>query len=157
MIIGSSIANRNRAEIEGLIGCFVNSLVLRTDISGNPTFEELLGRVRKVMMGAYANQDLPLEKLVEELQPERDLNYNPLFQVSFSLQNTPKVNLELAGLTLTPFEVESTRAMLDLRLDITQTDAGLEGYWEYNTDLFDAARISRMSGTLPNFARSDRG
>ena len=144
IVVGSSIANRNRAEIEGLIGFFVNSLVLRTDVSGDPTFEELLGRVRKVMMGAYANQDLPFEKLVQELRPERDINYNPLFQVSFILQNTPKVKFELPGLTITPFEVESSRSLFDLRLDIIENDSGLECLWEYNTDLFDADRISAM-------------
>ncbi|NEP60516.1 MAG: amino acid adenylation domain-containing protein, partial [Symploca sp. SIO2G7] len=146
IIVGSPIANRNTAEIEGLIGCFVNTLVLRTDFSGNPTFEELLGRVQKVTIGAYANQDLPFETLVDELQLERDANYNPLFQVSFVLQNTPKVKFELPGLTLTPFEVEHTRAMFDLSLDIEETELGLEGFWEYNTDLFDAATISRMRG-----------
>ncbi|MEQ8973600.1 MAG: condensation domain-containing protein, partial [Coleofasciculus sp. C1-SOL-03] len=146
IIIGSPIANRNRAEIEGLIGCFVNTLVLRTDFAGNPTFEELLSRVRQVTMAAYEHQDLPFEKLVEELQPERDAKYNPLFQVSFTLQNTPRVKFELPGLTMTPFEVERTRALFDLRLDITETNSGLEGFWEYNTDLFDAATISRMSG-----------
>ncbi|NEO31127.1 MAG: amino acid adenylation domain-containing protein [Symploca sp. SIO3C6] len=148
IIVSSAIANRNRAEIEGLIGFFVNVLLLRTDFSGNPTFEELLGQVRKVTIGAYANQDLPFEKLVEELQPERQVNYNPLFQVSFGLQNTPKVKFELPGLTLTPVEVEGTRALLDLRLDMTETDSGLESFWEYNIDLFDAATISRMSGNF---------
>ncbi|MEQ8997814.1 MAG: aminotransferase class V-fold PLP-dependent enzyme [Coleofasciculus sp. B1-GNL1-01] len=148
IIVGSPIANRNRAEIEGLIGFFLNTLVLRTDFSGNPTFEELLGRVRQVTMEAYDHQDLPFEKLVEELQPERNANYNPLFQVSFVLQNTPKVKCELPWLTLTPVKVKRTRALLDLRLDITETDSGLEGFWEYNTDLFDAATISRMSGYL---------
>jgi len=146
IMLGSPTANRNRVEIEGLIGCFVNTLVLRTDVSGNPTFEELLVRVRKVMVEVYANQDLPFEKLVEELQPERHTNYNPLFQVSFALQNTPKVNFELPGLTITPFEIEDTKSLFDLHLDITETDLGLECFWEYNTDLFDAARISRMSG-----------
>ena len=146
IIVGSPIANRTRAEIEGLIGFFVNTLVLRTPLSGNPTFEDLLGRVRKVMIGAYANQDLPFEKLVEELQPERDVNYNPLFQVAFSLQNTPRASLELPGLLITPFELESTRAVFDLRLEVVETGSGLEGFWEYNTDLFDAARICRMNG-----------
>ncbi|MBE7384657.1 MAG: amino acid adenylation domain-containing protein [Leptolyngbya sp. SIO1E4] len=146
IIVGSAIANRNRAEIERLIGFFVNTLVLRTSVSGNPTFEELLGRVRKVMIGAYTHQDLPFEKVVEELQPERNANYNQLFQVSFVLQNTLKLKVELPELTITPFEIESTRALFDLHLDITETDAGLECFWEYSTDLFDAARISRMSG-----------
>ncbi|MEO0869237.1 MAG: condensation domain-containing protein, partial [Cyanobacteria bacterium J06642_11] len=146
IIVGSPVANRNRAEIEGLIGFFVNTLVLRTNVSGNPTFEELLGRVQKVMMGAYANQDLPFEKLVEGLQPERNLNYTPLFQVMFIFQNTPRVDFELSGLNLTPFDVEDSRALLDLRLDLMETDSGLKGCWEYNIDLFDADRIGRMSG-----------
>ena len=97
---------------------------------------------------AYANQDLPFEKLVEELQPGRDTNYNPLFQVLFTLQNTPKVQFELPGLTLKPFEVEHARALFDFRLDMAETDSWLEGFWEYNTDLFDAAKMSRMSGHL---------
>ena len=145
IVVGSPIANRNRAEIEGLIGVFVNTLVLRTDFSGNPTFEELLYRVRKMTIDAYANQDLPFEKLVEELQVERDVNYNPIFQVSFAWQNTPKVKFELPELTITPFAVEHTRALFDLHLDLTETDSGLEGYWEYNTDLFDRSTIERMS------------
>ncbi|NER98850.1 MAG: amino acid adenylation domain-containing protein, partial [Symploca sp. SIO1B1] len=146
IIVGSAIANRNRPEIEQLIGFFVNTLVLRTKVSDNPTFEEFLGRVREVTIGAYANQDLPIEKLVEELQPERDANYNPLFNVAFTLQNTPKLEIELPGLTIIPFEVEHTRALFDLRLDITETDLGLDCFWEYNTDLFDVATIVRMSG-----------
>ena len=146
IIVGSAVANRNQAEVEGLIGCFVNPLVLRTDISGDPTFEELLDRVRKVMIGAFDNQDLPFEKLVEELQPARDANYNPLFQISFDFQNTPKEKFELPGLTLTPLELEHTRALFDLHLDIKGTASGLECFWEYSVDLFDAVRIRRMSG-----------
>ena len=145
IIVGSPIANRNRAEIEGLIGCFINTLVLRTDCSGNPTFAELLYRVRKMMIGAYTNQDIPLEKLVEELQVERDTKYNPMFQVSFNLQNTPTVKFELPELTITPFETATTKALFDLRLDMTETDFGLEGFWEYNTDLFESSTIERMS------------
>ncbi|MFG6101405.1 amino acid adenylation domain-containing protein [Leptothoe sp. EHU-05/26/07-4] len=146
IVVGSPTANRTQAEIEGLIGCFVNTLVMRTAVSGNLTFETLLCRVRQVMIDAYANQDVPFEKLVEELQPDRNINYNPLFQVSFILQNTPKVEFELPGLTLTPFEVESTKAVFDLRLDVVETDSGLEGFWEYSTDLFDASTINRMRG-----------
>ncbi|MEM9093241.1 MAG: condensation domain-containing protein, partial [Cyanobacteria bacterium P01_F01_bin.53] len=145
VIVGSAVANRTRAEVEDVFGCFVNTIVLRTDISNSPTFNELLGRVRKGVIDAYANQDAPFEKLVEELQPERNVNYNPLFQVSFALRNTSKMTFELPGLTVTPFQFEHTKALFDLHLDIAETDLGLEGFWEYNTDLFDAARISRMS------------
>lgn len=146
IIVGLPIANRNRAEIEGLIGMFVNSLALRTDLSDNPTVEELLERVRQVTLGAYENQDLPFEKLVEELQPDRDAYHNPLFQVSFTLHNAPRKQFELSGLTMTALEVERCRTLLDLRLDMTETDQGLVGCWEYSTDLFDAARIRRLSG-----------
>lgn len=144
IIVGSPIANRNRLEIEGLIGFFVNTLVLRTDLSGNPTFRELLGRVREVALGAYAHQDLPFEKLVEELQPERDLSYNPLFQVMFVLQNTRKLPLELVGMDVTPLKVEINTSMFDLTLYLTEGTAGLTATFEYNTDLFEADTIRRM-------------
>jgi len=142
--VGSPIANRNRREIEGLIGFFVNSLVLRTSLSGNPTFQELLWRVREVALGAYAHQDLPFERLVEELQPQRDLSHTPLFQVMFALQSAPTPALEFVGLTLNLLEVESTTAKFDLTLSIENTEQGLKGSLEYNTDLFDAATITGM-------------
>ncbi len=142
--VGSPIANRNRREIEGLIGFFVNSLVMRTNLSGNPTFQELLLRVREVALGAYAHQDLPFERLVEELQPQRDLSHTPLFQVMFALQSAPTPPLEFVGLTLNLLEVESTTAKFDLTLSIENTEQGLKGSLEYNTDLFDAATITRM-------------
>ncbi|MHC5769305.1 MAG: amino acid adenylation domain-containing protein [Nostoc sp.] len=154
--IGSPIANRNRSEIEGLIGFFVNSLVLRTDISGNPTFRELLSRVKEVALGAYSHQDLPFEKLVEELHPERNLNQNPLFQVVFALQNAPMTALELPSLTLSPlpFETETTRFDLEFHLWEPNTQNGLwadssegiSGFVIYSTDLFDDATITRMLG-----------
>ncbi|MEH2159122.1 amino acid adenylation domain-containing protein [Nostoc sp.] len=154
--IGSPIANRNRSEIEGLIGFFVNSLVLRTDLSGNPTFRELLSRVKEVALGAYAHQDLPFEKLVEELHPERNLNQNPLFQVVFALQNAPMSVLELPSLTLSPlpFETETTRFDLEFHLWEPNTQnslwadssEGISGFVIYSTDLFDDATISRMLG-----------
>jgi amino acid adenylation domain-containing protein len=148
IVVGSPIANRNRAEIEGLIGFFVNTLVLRTDTSDNSTFRELLRRVREVTLGAYAHQDLPFEQLVEELQPQRDLSHAPLFQVMFVLQNAPMSELELPGLTLSSLESNSGSAKFDLTLYLEETASGLRGTWEYNTDLFEAATIERMTAHL---------
>jgi amino acid adenylation domain-containing protein/thioester reductase-like protein len=142
--IGSPIANRNRSETEDLIGFFVNTLILRTDMSENPSFQELLGRVREMTLGAYAHQDLPFEQLVEALQPERNLSHHPLFQVMFVLQNAPMSALELPDLTLSPLERESSTAKFDLTLSMEDTEQGLVGSLEYNTDLFDTATISRM-------------
>src|SRR5262245_1560380 len=107
IVVGTPIANRNRAEIEPLIGCFVNTLVLRTDLRGDPTFRQLLTRVKEVTLGAYEHQDLPFEKLVEELQPERDLSTPPLCQVMFVLQNAPLAEVVLGEVELTPIAVES--------------------------------------------------
>ncbi|MEC4812178.1 MAG: amino acid adenylation domain-containing protein [Scytonema sp. PMC 1069.18] len=146
ILVGSPIANRNRTEIEKLIGFFVNTLVLRTDMSNNPSFRELLQRVRKVAMSAYVNQDLPFEKLVEELQPERSLSYNPLFQVMFTLTNAPNQALELPGLSIAPIEVENFTSKFDLTLFVTETEQGLHCGWEYNTDLFEDSTIARMNG-----------
>jgi len=146
IVVGSPIANRHRREIEPLIGFFVNTLVLRTDVKGNPSFSELLTRVRQVALDAYAHQDLPFEQLVETLQPERSLSHNPLFQVMFVLQNASMGKLELPGLTLTPLEMSSVTAKFDLTLAMSETEQGLQGVWEYNTDLFEAATIRRMVG-----------
>ncbi|MDF5731830.1 MAG: amino acid adenylation domain-containing protein, partial [Rhizonema sp. PD38] len=145
ILIGSPIAGRNRIEIEGLIGCFVNTLVLRGDLSGNPSFHELLQRVRSVALSAYAHQDFPFEKLVEELQPERSLSYHPLFQVMFVLHNLPAQTVELPGLIITQMDVNTVTSKFDLSLSLTHTEQGLHGTWEYSTDLFDAATIERMS------------
>ena len=145
VVVGSPIANRTRGEIEGLIGFFVNTLVLRTDLSGNPSFRELLGRVREVALQAYAHQDLPFEKLVEELQPERDLGQNPLVQVTFALQNAPARPLELTGLEVTPLPVRSQTARFDLELFLWERDGHLDGAFVYSTDLFDVATIERLS------------
>ena len=146
IIVGSPIANRNRLEIEGLIGFFVNTLVLRTDLSGNPTFRELLVRVREVALGAYVHQDLPFEKLVEELHVPRDLSYNPLFQVMFILQNAPLEPLQLSGLTLSPLVVDTDTAKFDVTLELAEGPGGLTSSIEYNTDLFDSDTIERMAG-----------
>jgi len=142
--IGTYIANRNRSEIERLIGFFVNTLVMRTDISGNPSFRELLGRIHKVTFDAYAHQDLPFEKLLEILQPERDMSHTPLFQVMFVLQNMPIPTLELPDLTLHPLSFEHRRANFDLTLWMYEVSGRLVGSMEYSRDLFDDATISRM-------------
>ena len=119
-------------------------LVLRTDLSGNPTFLTLLERVREVALDAYAHQDLPFEKLVEELQPERDMSHSPLFQVGFAFYNAPKVELKLSGLTLSSLSVDSGTAKLDLTLSFKDSEQGLTGWLEYKTELFDATTITRM-------------
>jgi amino acid adenylation domain-containing protein len=142
--VGSPIANRTRSEVEGLIGFFINTLVLRTDLSANPTFSELLGRIRKVALTAYANQDIPFEKLVEELHPERNLSSSPLFQVLFSLQNVPSHALKFASLTASSLEVNSGTAKFDLTFLLTEVSGSLRGVLEYNTDLFEEATISRI-------------
>jgi glycosyltransferase involved in cell wall biosynthesis len=146
ILVGTPIANRNHAEIEGLIGFFVNSLVMRTDLSDDPSFRKLLKRVREVTLGAYSHQDLPFEKIVEELQPERDPSRNPIFQVWFVLQNpsSAKQTAELPGLSLHTLDVENKASLFDLMLNLTQTPFGLGGCLEYNTDLFDRSTISRM-------------
>ena len=146
IIVATAISNRGRNETESLIGSFVNNLVLRSDLSGNPTFRELLGRVREVALGAYAHQDLPFEKLLEELKPERDLSRTPLFQVMFLLQTPRTRPLELPGLRVTPLAIDSGTAMFDLLLDMTDTEEGLQGRLEYNTDLFDQGTIARLLG-----------
>ncbi|MDY7076205.1 MAG: amino acid adenylation domain-containing protein [Chloroflexota bacterium] len=144
--VGTPIANRNRAEIEGLIGFFVNTLVMRTDLSGEPTFRELLERVREVALGAYAHQDVPFEMLVDELQLERNLSHTPLFQVVFALQDALTESLELSGLKLNLLEIENGTAKFDLTLFMEERADGLKGMLEYNTDLFDAATVERLAG-----------
>jgi amino acid adenylation domain-containing protein len=147
--VGTPIANRNRIEIEPLVGFFANTLVLRTDLSSNPAFRQLLGRVRAMTLGAYANQDLPFEKLVEVLQPERSLGFQPLFQVML-VQNTPMPDLEFSGLRLTPMDFYSGAAKFDLTLWVEEQEGGLKVSLEYSTDLFEAATITRMLAHLQN-------
>ncbi|KEO82561.1 non-ribosomal peptide synthetase, partial [Tumebacillus flagellatus] len=144
--VGTPIAGRTMEETEGLIGFFVNTLVMRTDLSGAPTFEELLGRVRETALGAYSHQDIPFEKLVEELKPERDLSRSPLFQVMFSMQSALSTDLELPGLTITEVEMNSQVAKFDLTLTLVEEADGVVGNLAYNVDLFDAATIQRMVG-----------
>ncbi|HET9226234.1 MAG TPA: condensation domain-containing protein, partial [Thermoanaerobaculia bacterium] len=148
--VGTPIANRNRAEVEDLIGFFVNTLVMRGDLSGDPSFRELLARSREAALGAYAHQDVPFEKLVEELRPERDLSHSPLFQAMVILQNAPMEALELPDLTVVPVGTDSGTTKFDLRLALMQTPEGLAGSLVYNRDLFDAATVERLGGYLEN-------
>ncbi|MGZ7104598.1 MAG: amino acid adenylation domain-containing protein, partial [Candidatus Angelobacter sp.] len=147
--IGTDIANRNRVETEGLIGFFVNELVMRTDLSGDPSLRELLSRVKQTALQAYENQDVPFEKLVEELQPERDLGRAPFFQISLVLQNTPEKRLRLPGVEAGPFDPGDTRPKLDLELVFAEDpEEGLKGSITYATDLFDRSTIERFAGHL---------
>ncbi|NET44009.1 non-ribosomal peptide synthetase [Okeania sp. SIO2B3] len=152
--VGSPIANRNRSEIEGLIGFFVNSLVMYTDLEGEPSFTEVLNRVRKTALEAYAHQDLPFEKLVEELQPERSLSKNPLFQVSFAVQQSEVMNpsLSLPNLKLDRYEeVEAEMTVrMDLELHFWPVGDKIEGFCAYNKDLFEAETINRMLSHYQN-------
>ena len=148
VIVGSPIANRHRHELESLIGFFVNTLAMRTDLSGNPTFRELLKLVREAALGAYAHQDLPFEYLVEQLQPNRDLSHSPLVQVMLVLKNTPEREVELPGLVVTPLKFQAETAKFDLTLYFDELGHELQGTFEYNTDLFDRDTIVRMSRHL---------
>ena len=154
LLVGTPVANRNRSEVEGLIGLFVNTLVIRTGLSGDPAFASLLARVREAALGAFAHQDLPFERLVEELQPERSLSQAPLFQVMFILQNVSVPALDLGGVTAEPLELGSEVAKFDLTLSIAgrefgfAREDGLVGWLEYATDLFDRATMVRLAGHL---------
>ena len=155
IVVGTDIANRNRSEIEPLIGFFANQLVLRTDLAGNPSFRELLGRVREVTLGAYAHQDMPFEKLVEELQPERDLSRNPLFQVMFIFQNNPMPALELGSISIEPIEMTEATTAFDISLALNQTPQGdIRGSVRYSTDLFEDSTIQRLIGHYETLLRS---
>jgi amino acid adenylation domain-containing protein len=144
VVVGTDVANRNRAETEGLIGFFVNQLVLRTDLSGKPTFREVLERVQRMTVEAYAHQDLPFDRLVEAINPERAINRSPLFQVKMVLQNATLPALETLGLSWTSLEIRNRTAKFDLLFNLWDTEEGLRGVMEYSTDLFDSARIVRM-------------
>jgi amino acid adenylation domain-containing protein len=144
IIIGTSAENRNRAEIEPLIGFFVNTLPMRTDLSGNPTFRELLKRVKDVALGGYAHQDLPFEKLVEEIQPERSVRQMPLFNVAFGVQNAPREDLKLRGIEVKPVVAEQEGARFDLALWITEDHQQMQVSWIYSKDLFEAETVIHM-------------
>ncbi|WP_279636870.1 non-ribosomal peptide synthetase [Corallococcus llansteffanensis] len=146
--VGSPIAGRTHAELEGLIGFFVNTLVLRTDLAGVPSFRALLARVREMTLGAYAHQDVPFEKLVEALRPERAPGRAPLFQVMLAYQNAPMPEVLGPGLRMAPLKVEHRAAKFDLVLSVSDRGQGLRGVLEYSTDLFDASTAERMMGHL---------
>src|SRR6185436_19855544 len=147
LVIGTPIANRGHAELEDLIGFFVNTLALRIDLAGDPAFAELTRRVREMTLGAYARQEVPFERLVDELRSDRDLSHAPVFQVVLALQNLPESELDLAGLTLAPLELDLGRTHFDLSLFlIPQPGGGLRALAEYASDLFDAATVERLLG-----------
>lgn len=144
LLVGTPIANRNRKEIEGLIGFFVNTIVLRVDISGNPTFRDLLHRVRGLCFDAYAHQDVPFEKVVDMVQPARDVSLSPLFQVMFDMQNAPTTEMEAPGLRFESVDVATTTSKFDLSLSVQEFEGRLSATMEYSTDLFEAATIDRI-------------
>ncbi len=146
VVVGVPHANRNRIETEGLIGAFANTLALSLDLADDPSGGELLARSREGVLGAHAHQDLPFEKLVEELRPERSLAHSPIFQVMLNVQNMPARRVELPGLTLDSLTVEGEASKHELTLELTPGTAGLSGVWEHNTDLFDPSTIDRLAG-----------
>jgi amino acid adenylation domain-containing protein len=148
VVISTGIANRNRQEVENLIGFFVNTLALRTDLSGDPSFRELVGRVREVTLGAYAHQDLPFEAVVEAVRPERKASHTPLFRVMFMLQNVPHERLELPEVGWESFDCENTTSKFELTLFMEERGDWLGGVIEYNTDLYEEGTIKRMADTL---------
>lgn len=143
--IGTPVANRNTSELEPLIGFFVNTLILRNDVSGNPTVREFLERTKRLALEGYRNQDIPFEHLVEVVQPTRTLSHSPLFQVMFSFQNAPEKALELPNLTLTPVPIPNATAKFDLLLTMGESGGQLSADWEYNCDLFESATIERFA------------
>ncbi|WP_165898185.1 non-ribosomal peptide synthetase [Tumebacillus sp. BK434] len=152
--VGTPIAGRNNGQIEGLIGFFVNTLVMRTDLSGLLTFRDLLARVRQTALDAYAHQDLPFERLVEEVQPERNMSYTPLFQTMFALQNAPSGSHQLPGLEMSTLDTGDRTAKFDLNMGLSEHPEGISGSLEYSTDLFDESTIARMTDHFINLLES---
>ncbi|QKW05282.1 amino acid adenylation domain-containing protein [Streptomyces sp. NA04227] len=148
VVVGVPVANRTRREVEPLIGLFTNVIALRTEVAGTASFRELLGRVRQVCLDGFAHQELPFDRLVAELHPERDLSRTPVFQVSFMFQNIPLPEFDGIGLRLEPLTVESGTARFDLELQVFDRPEGLDGWFEYNTDLFDRGTVERMARHL---------
>nr|MDP9121267.1 amino acid adenylation domain-containing protein [Acidobacteriota bacterium] len=148
VVVGTPVANRNRVEIEGLIGFFVNTLALRVELRGDLEFGELLKSAREAALGGYVHQDLPFERVVEELQPQRSLAHAPVFQVMLALQNVPVVEMELPGLLLSPVTIEPESEKFDLSLGLSEGPEGLVGTWGYNPELFDRATVMRLAGSF---------
>jgi hypothetical protein len=146
IIVGTDIANRNHVELEGIIGMFVNMLAMRADLSGDPSFRELLRRARKTSLEAYLNQDLPFDKLVEELRPDRGSHITPIFQVALVLNNMPIQPIELSGgLTHIPLEIQNKTVKFDLVVNLWEVAEGITGHFQYRADLYDARMISQMT------------
>jgi non-ribosomal peptide synthetase component F len=154
ILVGTPNANRSRVELEGLIGFFMNTLVIRGDLGGDPTFREILSRVRERTLEAYGHQDLPFEALVAELQPERTANYNPLFRVWFAWLDEQLSELQLSNLAVRGFEVEDHSSRFDVVLSFTNTDCQLNGSFRYNTDIFDEDTIEEMIERFLSLLRS---
>lgn len=144
LAVGTDVANRQREEVEGLIGFFVNQLVLLTDLSGNPSFKSLLARVREVALGAFTYQELPFEMLIDVLKPERAATHSPLFEVKFDLQNAPQPPMQLSDMSISPIEVENPYAKFDLLLTLWESADGLRGTFEYKAELFDLSTVEGM-------------
>ncbi|MEJ2161635.1 MAG: amino acid adenylation domain-containing protein, partial [Chromatiales bacterium] len=151
LAVGTPMGGRPRTDLEGLIGFFINTVVLRADLEGDPTFDELLHQVREIALGAHANQELPFEKLVEELHPQRELSYSPVFQVMFDLQEEPRWRLPVNNLEVIPEVVFSSRtSSFDLTLSVRQAESGLDAMFEYDTDLFDESSIEQLATHYQN-------
>ncbi|MEO6191568.1 MAG: amino acid adenylation domain-containing protein, partial [Thermoanaerobaculia bacterium] len=148
LLVGSPIAGRQRAEAQGLIGCFVNTLALRADLTGGPSLGELLERVKRMSLAAFAHQELPFGRLVEELHPQRDLSRSPLFQVMFVLQRAEAAALELPGLALRPRDLDTGTAKFELTLQLAESAGSVDGWIEFNADLFEPATAARLAGGL---------
>lgn len=154
IVVGTDLANRTMPETERMIGFFINLMAVRTDLSGNPTFRELLARVRDGLLDSYAHQEVPFPKVVQAVQPERSATHNPIVQVLFVMQNIPRARRELAGLRVEPFEVPITTSKFDMALFVGERPDGLVGYWVYSTELFEQATILRMLRHFTNLLDS---
>ncbi|MFD0200426.1 MULTISPECIES: non-ribosomal peptide synthetase [Saccharothrix] len=154
VVLGTAVAGRTDAALEDLVGFFVNTLVLRTDTSGDPAFEELLGRVRQTDLAAFAHQDLPFDRLVDALNPERSVARHPLFQVMLVLQNAPEPDLDLPGLHLDLVDLGEGPAKFDLSFDLGETGAGLEGTIQFAADLFDRTTVEALGARLTRVLRA---